>query len=49
MVHYLLLIVALICCFLGFVKYRDGSPVSIGWLGLAFWILDTILFGAGVK
>jgi uncharacterized membrane protein len=49
LVHYLLLIVALICFFAGFVRYREGGPVTIGWLGLCFWILDTLLFSTGVK
>lgn len=48
LVHYLLLIVALICFFLAFVRYRESAgPVSIGWLGLALWMMDTLIFGAG--
>jgi hypothetical protein len=49
LVHYLLLLVALACFFAAFLRYREAGPVSIGWLGLCFWILDTLLFAAGVK
>ena len=46
-VHYLLLVVALICCFLGFLRRFEANPpaVSMGWLGLCFFILDVLIFG----
>ena len=49
LVHYLLLLVALICFFLAFVKYREGTPVSVGWLGFTMWMLDILIFGTGPK
>jgi hypothetical protein len=44
LVHYLLLLAALVCFFLGFVRYREAGPVTIGWLGLALWMLDILIF-----
>ena len=44
LVHYLLLLVALVCFFLAFVRYREAGPVSIGWLGLTMWMLDVLIF-----
>ena len=47
LVHYILMIAALICFFLAFVRYREPGPVSVGWLGFCFWVLDLLLFTAG--
>ncbi len=44
-VHYLLLLAALFCFFLAFLKYREPA-VSIGWLGACLVVLDVLIFGA---
>jgi len=50
LVHYLLLLVALVCFFFAFLRRGEApSGVSIGWLGFCFWMLDILIFGAGVR
>ena len=51
LVHYLLLIVALVCFFLAFLRRWEVNPpgVSVGWLGLAFWMLDLLIFSSVPK
>jgi hypothetical protein len=49
LVHYLLLIVALVCFFLAFLrKWEAPAPpsvsVGVGWLGMCFWMLDILIF-----
>jgi hypothetical protein len=48
LVHLFFLFVAMVCFFLAFIRYREGGPVSIGWLGLCLWMLDLLIF-SGVK
>lgn len=46
-VHYLLLIGALACFFLAFLRRWENPPgISIGWLGWCFFMLDMLIFGA---
>ncbi len=50
LVHYILLIAALLCFFGAFLRWKEGSPqaVSIGWLGWCFIVIDWLVFGASV-
>jgi hypothetical protein len=50
LVHYLFLLVALVCFFLAFVRWKEPPAIiSIGWLGLFFWMLDVLVFSTGTK
>jgi hypothetical protein len=47
LVHYLLLLAALVCFFLAFIrKWEAPNPpgLAVGWLGLCFWMLDMLIF-----
>lgn len=49
LVHYLFLIVALVCFFMAFLRRWENPPgVSIGWLGACFVVLDLLIF-SGAK
>lgn len=48
LVHYVLLLAALICCFCGFLRRWEAGPPGLlfGWLGVCFYLLDLLLFTA---
>lgn len=47
LVYYLLLLAALVCFILAFLRRWESTPpaISIGWLGMFFWILTVMIFG----
>lgn len=50
LVYYLLLLAGAVCFILGFLRRWESTPpgVSIGWLGMFFWILSVMIFGGAI-
>lgn len=45
-VHFVLMLIALICLFCAAINRPNPTPLSIGWLGMFFWALDILILGA---
>lgn len=45
-VHFVLMLIALICLFCAAINRLASSPVALGWLGLFFWALDILVIAA---
>ena len=41
-VHFVLLLIAVVCLFGAAIGRPATSPLSLGWLGLFFWALDVV-------
>jgi hypothetical protein len=44
-VHFVLMLIAIICLFCAAIGRPATSPISLGWLGLFFWALDLLIAG----
>jgi hypothetical protein len=44
-VHFVLMLIAVICLFCGAINRPAQSTISLGWLGMFFWALDLLLLG----
>jgi hypothetical protein len=44
-VHFVLMLIALICLFCAAINRPASAPISLGWLGMFFWALDILVLG----
>jgi hypothetical protein len=45
-IHFMLMLIAVICLLLAAIGRPSMSPLSLGWLGLFFWALDILTSAA---